>query len=146
MAKRSRGKGRGTPPREPTAASLEFGRRLQRAMIAKNWSQSELARRANAMLPPPAPGQIQGKEFRRDLVSHYVRGQHMPSPASLAAMARALGVTPADLMPQEGIIGGDPSPFAMQTLSDGRVSLHVNRTVSSETAMKVAALLLQEDK
>jgi hypothetical protein len=30
----------------PDAVRAEFARRLQRAMIDKNWSQSELARRA----------------------------------------------------------------------------------------------------
>ena|ERR1700729_991579 len=143
MAKKRRPFGR---KGAPTPASLEFGRRLQKAMAAKGWSQSELARRANTLLPPREPGQVQHRDFRRDLVSHYVRGQHMPSPASLAAMARALGVTPADLMPQEGVSGGEASPFAMKTLEGGRVDLHVNRTVTMETAMKIAALLLEEDK
>ena len=133
-----------------TPPSMEFGRRLQAAMIRKGWSQSELARRADAFLPEPTPGQRQGQRgIERDLVSHRVRGQHLPQPHYVEALAKALEVEPRDLLPP-GLTGGaastEPSPFAMKTLQDGRVSLHVNRTVSFKTAMKIMALFMEEDK
>lgn len=123
----------------------EFARRLQKAMVAKGWSQSELARRANALLPQIAPGQKQGKDFRRDMVSHYIRGKHLPTPANLNALAEALEVRPGDLLPQGGLPNGTQSPFSMNMQADGRMTLHVNRTVSMDTAMKIAALLQAED-
>lgn len=114
-------------------------------MVAKGWSQSELARRANALLSPPARGQKQNNDFRRDLVSHYINGQHLPSAPNLAILAKALGVDPSDLLPRAAFPEAGLSPFAMTTLSDGRVNLRVNRTLTSETAMKIAALLAKED-
>jgi transcriptional regulator with XRE-family HTH domain len=130
---------------EPDDIKMEFARRLQRAMVAKGWSQSELARRANALVPPATKGQIQHAEFRRDLVSHYINGIHLPSAPNLAILARALGVEVSALLPRSAFPEAARSPFAMTTLADGRVNLEINRTISSETAMKIATLLAKED-
>jgi len=116
--------------------ALEFGRRLQRELVRKQWNQSDLARAAKKFVP----------DIERYNISHWVRGQHMPTPVNLDAIARALGVEPTTLIPQGAVNGGAPSPFSLMTQPDGRVELHINRTVSMETAMKIAALLQQEDK
>jgi transcriptional regulator with XRE-family HTH domain len=136
--------------RDPSEQSVyaEFGRRLQARMIELGWNQSELARRASACLPKAAPGQKQGKEFIRDRVSHYVRGVRMPRPEGLAALAKALGVQPADLVPAGGVpyAGKAPAAFEMKTESPGRVMLRVNRAMSTRTATKISALIAEEDK
>lgn len=62
----------------------EFAKRLYRLMLKRGWNQSELARRAD--LP-------------RDSVSTYIRAKVMPTPQSAQRLARALGITPEELMP-----------------------------------------------
>lgn len=116
--------------------ALEFGRRLQRELVRKQWNQSDLARAAKKFVP----------DIERYNISHWVRGQHMPTPVNLDAIARALGVEPTTLIPQGAINGGAPSPFSLVTRPDGRAELHINRTVSMDAAMKIAAILQQEDK
>jgi transcriptional regulator with XRE-family HTH domain len=148
-----------TPRRAPEVQAIfnEFARRLQAAMARKGWSQSELARRANALMPTPAPGQKQGHDFRRDQVSHYVCGRHLPSPQSLAVLARALDIAPSELMPQ-GALAGDlpPQPSAANSVTlaaasfslverpDGRADLQIARTVSMRTALAIANLLHED--
>lgn len=135
-------------PRTPETQALynEFGRRLQSAMIAKGWSQSELARRADALLPEASPGQKQGNDFRRDLVSHYITGKHIPSPTNLDALAKALEIEPEDLLPQAGVPGGEDPPFSMVDIGGGRANLRVKQVVSHATAKKVWELLSRENR
>lgn len=136
--------------RSPAEQSVyaEFGRRLQSRMIELGWNQSELARRASAYLPKPAPGQKQGHEFIRDRISHYVRGVRMPRPEGLAVLAKALGVQPADLVPPGGVpyAGKTPPSFELRTEGPGRVMLRVNRVMTLRTATKISALIDEEDR
>lgn len=131
---------------EPDDIKMEFARRLQRAMWKKGWSQSELARRANALIPAPAKGQKQHNDFRRDLVSHYINGQHLPSGPNLTILAQALDEDPADLLPQGAFPEARRGPLVMTALSDGRVNLQLNRTLTSETATKIMTLIQKEDR
>lgn len=122
---------------------LEFGRRLQAAMIEKGWNQSELARRANDQLPKAARGQKRGRHIGRDSISHYIRGKMFPLPTYLAAIAKALGRRPEDLMPPPQPV----SPYEIRGLPDGRVALTLRtRTMREETALKIMALLAEEDR
>ena len=125
----------------------EFARRLQTAMVRLGWNQSELARRASDNLPKPAPGQKRGHAIGRDLISHYVRGAMLPGPTNLQALAKALGVKPADLMPS-GVpsAGQEPSPFEIKEQADGRMYLRISRTVDQDTAMKIMSLLAEADR
>jgi transcriptional regulator with XRE-family HTH domain len=77
-------------------ARVEFGKRLQRVMMAKGLSQSELARLAEMHL---------GKHFGRDSVSQYIRGETLPNPQRLGALSKALGVEPEELLPSRGVRG-----------------------------------------
>lgn len=135
--------------REPAEQSVyaEFGRRLQARMIELGWNQSELARRATACMAKGI-GATSRKEFIRDRISHYVRGIRMPRPEGLAVLAKALGVQPADLVPPGGVpyAGKTPPAFEMRTAEEGRVLLRLNRTMSMKTAVKISALLAEEDK
>jgi transcriptional regulator with XRE-family HTH domain len=69
------------------AALIEFGLRLQRALIEKGWTQSELARRATQYM-------TEGKNVTRGQISNYVTGVVMPAPPRLHAIAKALGKEP----------------------------------------------------
>lgn len=139
----------GPPAADVDAASIkaEFARRLQTAMVAKGWNQSELARRATDFLPRPAPGQKRGHAIGRDLISHYVRGTMLPGPINLEALAKALGVRTIELMPA-GVpqVGGEPTPFEMKGLPDGRMYIRISRTVTQDNAMKIMAILADEDR
>jgi transcriptional regulator with XRE-family HTH domain len=70
----------------------EFGRRLQRALNAKGWTQSELARRIARHLPTFRIG--------RDNVSKWIRGKVLPLPPALEAMCKVLEIETSDLLPE----------------------------------------------
>lgn len=112
----------------------EFGKRLYRLMTGKGWNQSELARRA---------------DLNRDAISTYVRGRVLPTPVSLQALAKALGVAPDELLPNhvESAIDADQPAFEMKVSpsAPNMAWLRVNRLVSVATAVKVAELLQDDD-
>lgn len=127
----------------------EFARRLEAFRVRRGWNQSELARRATDQLPKPAPGQKRHHKIGRDLISHYSRGLMLPGNVVLEALAKALGVEKNQLMPPmmvPHVAVGEAPPFAMKALADGRAELNVNRVVRMETAMKIMAMLAEEDK
>ncbi len=62
----------------------EFGQRLFRAMQAKGWNQSQLARYAG---------------LQRDNVSTYMRGKSLPTPANLKKLSDILDVSAEELLP-----------------------------------------------
>ena len=135
-------------PQDGTSQAIknEFARRLEAHRVAKGWNQSELARRASDWLPEPAAGQKQGHKIGRDQVSHYSRGISLPRPEVLAALAKALGIEPRELMPAAVPSTASPAAFRMVSVDDGRVQLTVNRVVSMQTATKIVTLLSEEDK
>jgi transcriptional regulator with XRE-family HTH domain len=63
----------------PDQIKAEFGLRLQKALNAKGWNQSELARRMAPHLPRTS--------IARDNISKYVRGKVLPQPLVLEAKA-----------------------------------------------------------
>lgn len=112
----------------------DFAKRLYRLMLKRGWNQSELARRAD--LP-------------RDSVSTYIRAKVMPTPQSAERLARALGVTPEELLPNhvESAIEEDTPSLEMKVSVNAphKAWLRVNRLVSLSTAAKVIALIEAED-
>ena len=108
----------------------QFGRRVYQEMLRNGWNQSELARQAG--LP-------------RDSISTYVRGQVLPSPISLQKLADALGVKPADLLPNavEHAIDEDEPYMEMKvsTSAPSMAWLRVNRLVSVSPAAQIINLL-----
>lgn len=108
----------------------QFGRRLYQLMLARGWNQSELARQAG--LP-------------RDSISTYVRGVALPTPKSLQALSVALGMTPADILPNavEAALDEDHPSFEMKVSPSAPSTawLRVNRLVSLSTATKIAELI-----
>lgn len=116
----------------------DFGGRLQQAMVAKGWNQSELARRANERMP-------EGQKMGRDNVSGYIRGTTLPGPVKLKALADALGMTVEELLPQRGVpnAGNKTIPaLDMRDLGDGNVWLRVNQAVPRNIALRVMNLLM----
>lgn len=112
----------------------EFGRRLYQELVARGWNQSELARRAD--LP-------------RDAISTYIRGRSVPTPQSLAKLAKALGKAPAELLPNHAVdaVKTDSSPsveIKVSAADPNKAWLRIDRLVSFETAVKIAAILSAE--
>lgn len=108
----------------------EFGRRLYQLMLAKGWHQSELARQAG---------------ITRDAVSTYINGRSLPTPTSLAGLARAFGIASEELLPNvmEAAIDEDNPAFEMKAAAGapGKSWIRVNRLVTTATAIKIADLL-----
>jgi transcriptional regulator with XRE-family HTH domain len=70
----------------------QFGRRLQKALNARGWTQSELARRIASLLKPTV-------RIGRDNVSKWVRGKVLPSPPALEAICKILEMETNELLP-----------------------------------------------
>jgi transcriptional regulator with XRE-family HTH domain len=120
----------------PDVLKAEFGRRLQRALADKGWNQSEFARRAMAHA-------VEGVVVDRDKISKYVNGKHLPAPPVVDALAKTLGIDPADLLPRGVQSAGRRNPpfEATQTDEDGLVWLRVNQAVTWGAAVKIKDIL-----
>lgn len=109
----------------------EFARRLDELRNKRGWSQAELARRVG---------------MRRDAIHSYLHERHLPTPASLERLARALGTTPEALLPNHEIHALDQSErpaFAIrqaQGASD-KVWLEVNQVVTPGQALRIQQIL-----
>lgn len=112
----------------------KFRDRIYDLMMSKNWTQSDLARRAG--LP-------------RDAISTYMRAKSFPTPRNLKALAAAFGMTPAELLPsvvEETIRNDVPSlSITSTTAAPNAAWVHMNRMVDMDTAIKILALV-KEDK
>jgi len=113
-----------------------FASKLQAAMDAKGWNQSDLARAATAALG--GEGVIQ-----RDNISKYINGKAIPSSPKLYAISTALGVNKDELIP--GVSVMQPTvrnvPIGVDDLGEGKAWLRVNQPVSWDVALKVLDLL-----
>lgn len=108
----------------------EFGKRLYRLMLDKGWRQADLHRAAG--LP-------------KDSISSYIRGRTFPTHASAIKLAKALGVPVEEVMPNHmaGAIAEDDPEFEFKVSQSDpkRAWLKVNRAVSFDIGVKIAALL-----
>lgn len=130
------------PPEAPKDAHLlAFARRLQKAMLAKGYTQSDLAREATRFMP-------EGHEIRRDAVSKYIGAKFFPDLMKRQALAKALGVEPDELIPPTNSIpasGDMASLTSIRDMGDGTVWLRINEQVPWPTALKVLDMLKGED-
>lgn len=111
----------------------EFARRLARHMEDRGWNQSDMARAASKYLP-------KGQEFRRDNIHVYLTKGVIPRPKQLVAIAKALGVDPADL--QDGIGHAERLPYSMKPSDEpGKAWLHVDMKVPVHVALSVLGML-----
>jgi transcriptional regulator with XRE-family HTH domain len=116
---------------------LDFAKRLQRAMVKKGWNQSELARRAQ--------GHLKEGRIERDNISHWIRGVAIPLPAKLAALCKALGVEPMDLLPTAPTVSQKAPAFDMRQLEDGNVWLRINQAVSFDQALQIMQIVNERE-
>lgn len=109
-----------------------FASKLQAAMDAKGWNQSELAIQASKFLP-------KGKRIGRDNVSNYINRKHRPGRIFLMALANALGVEPGDLCPNvDGPKSSDPAPeLDFRDLGDGHVFLRINKRLPFKAVLRI---------
>jgi transcriptional regulator with XRE-family HTH domain len=115
----------------------QFSKRLLNLLAERNWSQSELARRAEANLP-------EGGKIGRDNVSNYVRERALPGRTFLLAMAKALGTTPETLLPERG--ERDSSRGALPSIdireaSNGMAWVRINKALPWSVALKIVAAI-----
>jgi transcriptional regulator with XRE-family HTH domain len=113
----------------------EFGQRLYSLMLERGMRQADLARAA---------------ELSRDSISGYVRARNTPDAGSLKKLAKALGVTPEDLLPNitEEAIDLETNPsIEVKASSDNpnRSWVRLNREVSTGTVIKIMQAL-EEDQ
>ncbi|CAM5388876.1 hypothetical protein ATER59S_01866 [Aquamicrobium terrae] len=109
-------------------------------MRDKGFTQTDLANRASEHMPG---GSIIGK----DSISLYVRAMSFPSPQRVQALAKALGTTPAELVPTRGVRSAEDThpAVAVRETEDGQAWLRINQKVKWTTAVKVLELLKTEE-
>jgi transcriptional regulator with XRE-family HTH domain len=134
-------------PQDADALKREFGRRLQERMDDLGWNQSELSRRATEWLPKPAKGQKQGHQIGRDAISNYVRGEHLPRPAQLRALARALECDESDLLPVSSVptVATASPEYSMTSEGLGLTFLRVAKTIPTDIALQIIQLLAKAE-
>lgn len=123
---------------QPTARSdnkHEFGRRLHQLLLKKGMRQADLARAAGV---------------KRDAISSYINGKALPEALNLRKIAEALGMEDQDLLPDTMRAAPDSGlvPLAIRTSASepGRAWLTINQPVSTNVALKIAALLEQDNE
>ncbi len=121
---------------------VRLGQRLLHEMALRNWTQSDLAREATKHLPKGT--------LSRDNVHNYVHGKALPGPGFLLALAKALGTTADDLLPERGVNAPHGSSALPSTdvrdAGEGMAFLRVNRRVSWASALRVLEILNTETK
>lgn len=120
----------------PADVRAAFARRVLNARIKKGWNQSELARQAALHMPDG--------RFGRDSISKYEKATHLPYPVQLDALAKALGIPPAELLPQNPGIGESMDPGgkpAFRTIDDETLWLRVNQAVPRDLGLKIIRML-----
>lgn len=116
----------------------KFADRLKYECSKRNWNQSDLAREASKHLP-------NGDEISRDNISNYCRARALPGPGFLRAMAKALGTTSEDLLPERGLpvprdAGMLPSTD-VRDAGEGMALLRVNKRIPWPVAVQVLEVL-----
>lgn len=130
------------------SAKAGFAYRLQQRMTGLGWNQSELARQATKHLPKPTRGQKQGHTIGRDLISNYVRGEVLPRPAVLSALAKALDCKESDLMAPRSVPSAseriEMTSFRLEARPEGMAYIEVRREMPMERAMEIVSILNRE--
>jgi len=124
-------------PDHKEAVMRDFARRLQKEMVRKGWSQSDLARAAQKFMP-------EGKDFGRHLINYYIRLRGLPTPVYLKALSEALGIPSEELLPeQEDWTTREFVGVQMKTVHDNpnEVWLELKQRVSLDKALAVMKLL-----
>jgi transcriptional regulator with XRE-family HTH domain len=110
----------------PTPDTPDFGARLKHYLKLKHWNQSDLAR---------ATG------LGRDSISTYIAGTVRPTPKNLVKLSQALGVQPADLLPDSPRLEPNSPILEMVQLPDGMVMLRIVKAVTLDQAVEIFTIL-----
>jgi transcriptional regulator with XRE-family HTH domain len=104
----------------------EFGRKLEQAMLKKDWSQSDLSAKVWGRTTDSRGYDV---AKGRDRISAYIKGQSVPTPKNLKKIADALSMTPDELLPPASVAAEKAKPtFALSPI-EGRsdfYKLHIN--------------------
>ena len=123
----------------PEAIRTEFARRLQAALNAKGWTQSELARRVAPLLNESRIG--------RDNISKYVRGKVLPLPPALEALAKVLEVRSQDLLPMRTSAAANEHPeINVRDIGGGMAWVQINKALSWDKAIEIMRIARTADE
>jgi transcriptional regulator with XRE-family HTH domain len=118
----------------------DFTKRLRALMAERGWSASDLAAAVWGRYT-----NTEGKYVarNRDRISVYSNGKSVPTGENLKKLAQAFGVPTSALMTEAELLERKPIPpdARIDSLSDGRAHLFINRVVSMDSALKIMALL-----
>ena len=115
---------------------------LHQTLVKNGWTQSELARRAQALAP-------EGVRIGTDSISHYVNARYAPSAPNAVPIAKALGIDPGDLLVRS-IDASPPSPVKMslgnvalvaRPNGMARLTVNIDEEVSFAVGLEVLRLL-----
>lgn len=129
-------------PANGDTQSVAFARRLNQALLAKGWRQADLVRAVHNLMPSDMDSDARAKAFGRHLVSSYMRGRHMPSPVNIALMAKALGLTVRDFVPEgAAVVVGHTDRAIQVTMSTGGMArLKLDMELPNDIALQIMAL------
>ena len=123
-----------------------FAKRLHRAMLAKQLSQSDLARRIWGTITDNRGYEV---AKNRDRISVWLRGQAIPDPQNMAKCAEVLGMKVEDLAPDVAASAVErENPEVQMTAMGGhsdKVYLRVNKLVSMALAAKIVGMLAEAE-
>jgi transcriptional regulator with XRE-family HTH domain len=117
----------------------EFGRRLEKLMLAKGYTQSDLARRANDRMIG------EDNQVGRYSINAYVKGRSVPSKQRLIAIAEALECDISELLPATEAELPVGEHLTVRATGHGRMLVSLERKVTLATAAAILQLL-ESDK
>lgn len=109
-----------------------FATKLENLRADRGWTQTELAKRAS---------QFSEKPITRDRISKYSLGHSLPGKPHLSAIAKALGVEQAELLPSRVVRNLTSHPLRATLLEDGMAQLNINMMVPWDLAVKIVAMI-----
>lgn len=130
------------------ARAQSFAAVLGRKLMAKGWSQSDLAREIWGERTDEATGRKSAAG--RYNISNYVKGITLPSPALLKKMADALEMTPEELAPDVAAdVAERETPSLLVSQPAGRPDLmlvQMNLLLPTELAVRIMGIVSEAQK
>lgn len=123
-----------------------FARRLNKLMLERGMSQSDLARKVWGEIEvTDKHGRTANAAKNRDRISVYLKGAGFPDPKNLAKIAKALGTTSEELAPEiaGAAIEREAPELSMVAIAGqhDKVLLRVNKLLPLEIAVQVINLI-----
>lgn len=122
------------------ARRADVAARIRRLRTARGWRQAELARQAALHMPEG--------NFGRSLVSKYENAEVLPSVVNVAAMAKALGVSPEEVMPSNPAIS-EAMPLGVKAdatvVDSDTVHVRVNQRLPAALGYKILMMIHEHE-